>query len=145
MFRKTAQFVENLDLTKFEKAIKAELEYAYIYLLYNEDELVYVGQTTQYPIHRILDHVKQAKKIFTHYSLIEIPEGIDLKLVEELLIARHNPLYNKDGKYIKKQIEIAKILGIPKEEAMSFEIRIVPNSKIRPQQDQYYWPNGVNK
>lgn len=70
--------------------------FGWIYILYLEGEIVYVGQTIKmHPLCRIGEHAQD--KAFNGYSFFEVE--IEALSFEELrLIKEINPMYNKAGK-----------------------------------------------
>ena len=75
-----------MDLKKYE--IPANIKNA-IYILYDEDEVVYVGQTTN-GLTRLLNH---GNKKYNKFSFIEKEEE-DLDYYEDLYIMKFQPKYN---------------------------------------------------
>lgn len=75
-----------MNLKKYE--IPANIKNA-IYILYDEDEVVYVGQTTN-GLTRLLNH---GNKKYNKFSFIEKEEK-DLDYYEDLYIMKFQPKYN---------------------------------------------------
>lgn len=65
----------------------------FVYLLLNDEEVVYVGQTTQ-GLKRIEQHQKEKKKIFNNYKIISCIKK-DLNELENFYILKYQPKYNK--------------------------------------------------
>lgn len=63
----------------------------FIYFLYKKESLVYVGQTTNYPLFRILHHNRD--KDFDSYAFIKCPQ-YELDNLESAYIVEYTPLYN---------------------------------------------------
>jgi len=66
----------------------------YVYLLINDDKIVYVGQTKSI-IPRLHTHKNDKEKVFTHVELQEFEIGTDLTVEEFKSIILHNPEYNR--------------------------------------------------
>jgi excinuclease UvrABC nuclease subunit len=64
-----------------------------IYILRLNEEIVYVGKSTNFKS-RLLSHSKV--KAFNNYSLIECATEADMHILEVYLIVMLKPLYNKD-------------------------------------------------
>ena len=79
-----------------------------IYLLYNKDKVIYVGQSRN-PKKRIKYHLKHApfRKEITHYEIIPVPMH-KLNEFEKDFIHIYKPKYNKtdNGYYLKRKITI---------------------------------------
>ncbi len=64
------------------------------YILFNEDEAVYVGSSS-FCEKRISDHIAENKKEFTHFEITErVEKSSDLLKIETDLIAKYVPKYN---------------------------------------------------
>lgn len=71
-------------------SIKNINDLAYVYFLYNNDLLVYVGKTLHLT-NRIATHTKT--KLFTHYRYLECTRNLFTAL-EKYYIEKFNPIYN---------------------------------------------------
>jgi hypothetical protein len=73
----------------------------YIYLLKDEDEIVYVGKTECNPeekLNRPSSHsIGRYAKHFDSFLIIEIPNHLDILTVETYFIFKYQPKYNKAG------------------------------------------------
>lgn len=67
-----------------------------IYFLYDDKELVYIGQSIHINTRIYGDHVKGEKR-FNSYKYFEVDNDIDLDRIEEYYILEHNPKYNKNS------------------------------------------------
>lgn len=66
-----------------------------IYFLYNEYELVYIGQSKSI-INRLAQHLS-SEKVFTHYTYLSIQdENIPLEIIERMFIEKYLPIFNVD-------------------------------------------------
>jgi excinuclease UvrABC nuclease subunit len=72
-----------------------------IYFLYDNDELVYIGQSISIQ-RRVWQHFhgdsRIEQKSFNKYKFIEINEDESLDKIELLFILEYNPKYNKNFK-----------------------------------------------
>ena len=75
------------------------------YFLYDEDELVYIGQSQDIDS-RIGVHLKEAKKKFTSYSFLIVNDESDRRILERGLINTYLPFYNNDPLTQKIRSEI---------------------------------------
>lgn len=73
-----------------------------IYLLINNTEVVYVGQTKN-GLKRIMQH---SDKVFNKYSFIEAPPE-ELNYYEDLYIMKYQPKYNNFYSYYRISIDSA--------------------------------------
>lgn len=65
-----------------------------VYFLYDEDkQLVYIGESGNM-YQRILEHIVESKKIFSHFKAIEIDNKTSSQLMEIKLICELKPKYN---------------------------------------------------
>lgn len=102
-----------------------------VYLLINNDEVVYVGQTKN-GLRRIMQHYD---KIFNKYSFIETTLE-DLDYYEDLYIMKYQPKYNNFYNYyrisvdscynklkysIKRKLNIEQFIDFIKEENINIE------------------------
>lgn len=67
-----------------------------VYFLIHQDEIVYVGKTTNL-VRRYSTHRSEGRKIFDSFSYIELPSGDEEKLqyVETFYIWKFEPKYNQ--------------------------------------------------
>ena len=66
-----------------------------VYFLFYNDEVVYIGQGWNCFL-RVAEHTrKDSDKVFTHWSFIEVPFENERKLLEQEMIKKHCPKYNK--------------------------------------------------
>lgn len=70
-----------------------------IYLLYDNDEVVYVGQTTN-GLKRLLQH---NDKFFNKYAFIETPVE-ELEYYEDYYIMKYKPKYNNNYNYYRMSV-----------------------------------------
>lgn len=75
-----------------EEFFPERIKYSFIYLLWDDDEIVYVGKTIQDIETRIRSHIN--KKAFDSYSYMEVNPTI-LSDLEMYLITSLKPKYNK--------------------------------------------------
>lgn len=75
----------------------------YIYFLYREDKIVYIGSTKNIKS-RIKGH-KESYRVFDRYTFEEYNEHVDIKALEDSHIKFHDPEYNrrlnKKGSYMR--------------------------------------------
>lgn len=83
----------NIDLNSLKK-IKVSTNTRGVYFLYDQKELVYIGQS-KHMIHRIYDHINQKTKQFDSYKLINVSKKDNLTMIEDFYIRKHKPKYNK--------------------------------------------------
>ena len=62
-----------------------------VYALWNNDEIVYIGKTTQLG-QRISAHART--KEFTHYSTYECEDELQMEILEDEMILEYQPKYN---------------------------------------------------
>lgn len=67
--------------------------YSCIYLLYNNDIVVYVGQSVHGPINRVRSHV-DSDKVFDSYATLPCPTN-KLDMIEAAFIIKYKPRYNQ--------------------------------------------------
>ncbi len=66
-----------------------------VYFLYDEDELVYIGQGWNCLL-RVAEHTrKESDKRFTHWSFVAVASESERKALERELRLMHSPRYNK--------------------------------------------------
>lgn len=82
-----------LNLLHVERHSCIPTEVGYIYILYDGEEVVYVGQSKRSPHARIVAH--HSDKKFDAYSVLEIEKGYDLLRTESYYIVMNEPIYNK--------------------------------------------------
>ena len=80
-----------------------------VYFLYNKNKIVYIGYTfnlgRRLGEHSQWSNVREGygtqlvKKQFTHYRYIPINNGKRARLLESILIKKHNPKYNNHSDY----------------------------------------------
>lgn len=69
-----------------------------VYLLFYDDELVYIGKGWNCFL-RVAEHTrKDSNKQFNSWNFIPVPETKDLDHFEKLLIQEHKPKYNVQHK-----------------------------------------------
>ena len=65
-----------------------------VYLLFDNDELVYIGQSWNCKL-RVAEHTGQkSDKKFTSWNYIPVDEEAESKRLERILIQEHKPKYN---------------------------------------------------
>jgi len=84
-----------------------------IYILYDGEEVVYVGQALR-GLDRIIQHVKEQKKIFTSFKIIDCQED-QLNKVEAELISHFVPKYNGNLPKNSKWVPVSVAKAITKE------------------------------
>ena len=117
-----------------------------IYLLLNNDEVVYVGQT-QNGLRRIMQHYD---KIFNKYAFIETAKD-DLDYYEDLYIMQYQPKYNNfysyyrisiDSSYNKLKYAFKKMINIKQYEEYilkkNIEIKKFKNYKTITKEESIY-------
>lgn len=80
----------------------------HIYFLYDNDVIVYVGQTTAVdtsPHSRPLSHSKEGIKKHDSYELFEVPLDLEIDLVEGYFINKYKPKYNSSMPVSNKVFE----------------------------------------
>ncbi|MCP9237183.1 GIY-YIG nuclease family protein [Lewinella sp. JB7] len=77
-----------------------------IYLLFDQDALVYIGMTMAGPS-RVSEHA--GKKQFTHFKYLPLPgmEATNLCAIESILISLYSPVYNSSLNLDKKYVRFA--------------------------------------
>lgn len=80
------------DLLKMNRIPNTPEAISGVYVLFNGDEVVYVGQTRCIPA-RIGTHINEGCKIFDSYTVIKVPPELRI-LRERQLIATFRPKYN---------------------------------------------------
>lgn len=80
-----------IDLLGQNKKNVADLNKYYVYALWNNGEIVYIGQTTQLGF-RLITHAKT--KDFNEYSYFECESLADMEAIESTLIIQLQPKYN---------------------------------------------------
>ena len=106
------------DLPELEKHDIKNINSNYIYFLFNGKKLVYIGKSINYPVGRILAHIK-SEKVFNKYSFIKMGEATEekkLRSLEGILIMKYKPKYNivfpKNNTWIKLKSAPKKIQKI---------------------------------
>lgn len=89
-----------------------------IYILRNDDKVVYVGKSVSCITRRLNDHYSNEFKVFNNVSVYEINNISDIHIIEMYLIAKYNPVYNMEGNSnsVQSTIEITNIGDIMKNE-----------------------------
>lgn len=64
-----------------------------IYILYENDKIVYIGKSSRNMLHRIRTHT--IDKFFTKSVMYEMNNEADMNILELYLIGKHKPIYNK--------------------------------------------------
>ena len=77
------------EVRKFQKR-----RYSAIYYLFDNDEIVYVGQS-RYAFGRIRTHIREGKKQFNRFALMNTREDL-LNQAEAEEIVAHDPKYNRE-------------------------------------------------
>lgn len=67
-----------------------------VYLLYNEEQLVYVGSSISF-FSRVARHAADKTKIFTHIYVKYCEDRGMMLDIERYLIGKYKPIYNKMG------------------------------------------------
>lgn len=66
-----------------------------VYFLYENEELVYIGQGWNCLL-RVAEHTrKDSDKIFTHWSFLPVPDESERKSLEKELRAKFKPKFNR--------------------------------------------------
>ena len=92
---------EYVDLNTLDKVfIKSKRG---IYFLYKEDELVYIGMTTNFSS-RLNSHIADDTKEFDSYRFLDVNDNVNLNNIEEKYIRKYKPLYNV--RFTEKQFNI---------------------------------------
>jgi len=87
-------FLNSNDILENKTSIEEIAPKSAIYFLFNNDEIVYIGKSSDV-IARIKNHLKDTTKKFTHYSIIGTSlETIEQTLIENELIMIFKPKYN---------------------------------------------------
>ena len=110
--------LESLDLNSIDTfSIKSITEGNFIYVLYNKETIVYIGQTRKNPENRISAHIS-GDKIFDRFSVFDLGGKYDkeiLSSIEAHLIIKYNPIYNSSipkSLFWVKRDKLATALGI---------------------------------
>ena len=85
-----------------------------IYILYENDTIVYIGKSNHNMLNRIRTH--NIDKYFNKCEMYNIDNEADISILELYMINKHKPIYNKDGKSVDMTticIDEYKILGTP--------------------------------
>lgn len=83
--------ISALQLTAFPKVGNV----SGVYFLYNDDQLIYIGQGWNCFL-RVAEHTrKDSDKIFTHWNFIEIQSEVERKNIERELRKKLTPKFNK--------------------------------------------------
>lgn len=85
----------------FDSEEAARAERCFVYFLYKDNELVYVGQTTA-GIKRINAHEHGKKSDFTEWTAIKVPPDL-LDEVEAYFIIKYRPRYNTFIPFIEQK------------------------------------------
>ena len=80
-----------------------------VYLLYNNDELVYVGKSKNNLPRRLATH-RKSSKLFNSVKVYDDITELDTHILEVYLIAKYSPIYNRDCKGVG---EVTVTLTIP--------------------------------
>lgn len=66
-----------------------------VYFLYQEEELVYIGQGWNCLL-RVAEHTrKDSDKKFTHWSFLPVEDEVERKRLERELRTKHKPKFNR--------------------------------------------------
>jgi hypothetical protein len=71
-------------------------EQKWLYFLYDNGILSYIGQSVRHPVYRVREHVLEKKKTFNQFSYIKIRQDLSLDIIEKYFIEKYNPKYNID-------------------------------------------------
>lgn len=87
--------MELLDLDELLKAAQPYVQRPSVYFLFSGEKLVYIGSSAQ-PEQRINQHGKgKWRKNFDSFSIVRVPNGVDMQELEHAYIARLKPPINK--------------------------------------------------
>lgn len=100
-------------------------ELAGVYLLYDHDELVYVGQSKNI-LARVGAHASGTEKHFTHFAILKPKDPEDRFAIESFLIKTLQPKYNGKQTREKRTVSAAKTV----EEQVPVLIEEVKNTKL---------------
>lgn len=114
-----------IDLLGQDKKNASDLTKYYVYALWNNGEIVYIGQTAQLGF-RLITHAKT--KDFNEYSYFECDSLADMKALESSLIVELQPKLNK-------------LLGDGYESLSRFRKRIMQISEEHRYNTKYYVRN----
>lgn len=81
-----------LELLQGNKKDVSQLSGFYVYALWKDDEIVYIGQTVQLEA-RLVVHTRD--KDFDEYSYFKCRDGMEMDCLESYLINELRPKYNK--------------------------------------------------
>lgn len=78
----------------------------YVYFLFKEDKLVYIGKSS-FCVNTRISHHKSQKKDFNSFKVLPVKQG-DINFIERMYIEKYKPIYNIHGvrekfTYIKKK------------------------------------------
>ena len=88
----------NFDYLTYEKGIEVanEKKHRYIYFLYKDYKIVYVGKTECAEDNKTNRPNAHTDKDYTHFEMIELEDdSLDIKITESYFIMKHTPEYNK--------------------------------------------------
>jgi len=97
-----------------------------MYFLYDENELVYIGQTIYPPSSRILVHCGNKKFTRAYYVKVDKKE---ISALEERLISKFKPRYNIMSRVFKLEIDSEKLRNILKKKKMTSP-KLAKKSKV---------------
>ena len=95
-----------------------------VYALWNNEEIVYIGKTTQLG-QRITTHART--KVFTHFSTYQCEDELQMGILEDELILEYQPKYNL-------------VVGNEYESLKQFRERIRSISEEHKYNSKYYIP-----
>lgn len=98
----------NIDVYSLKKVSIGTLDISGVYMLWNNEQLVYIGKSKSV-FNRIISHIRDINKQITHFSYIELAYE-DADLYERMMINKYRPTLNKDSILKKINNDEANIL-----------------------------------
>lgn len=79
-----------------KKLLTSQFMFKGLYFLYNDEKIVYVGQSKTNVMQRLCDHFKDNSKIFDSFKIFDNSNLSDMQLdkKEKYYINKLNPMYN---------------------------------------------------
>lgn len=113
-------------------------ELAGVYLLYDHDELVYIGQSKNI-IARVGSHASGTTKHFTHFAILKPTDPEDRFAIESFLIKTLRPKYNSrqtKSKTTNSAVKtIEELMPVLKEEIRNTKMYQKPNDDFKRMRD----------
>lgn len=85
---------ESSKINFLDALVRFEMPKVGVYFLFNNDDLVYIGQSIR-TFERLNDHLDEGAKVFNCYSFVKCDSQQEAKQLEKELIIRYKPPLNK--------------------------------------------------